>query len=100
MERFLTVSETRQRFLKLVDETIDGDQVIVTKRGKPAVAMIGFERLQTLKLIAGLWQDPDAMAAMKEAIDQANAGRMLRFKGVPNMRKMLKEPRARKSVRG
>jgi prevent-host-death family protein len=100
MERYLTVSETRQRFLKLVDETIEGDQVIVTKRGKPAVAMIGFERLQTLKMIAGLLQDPDAMAAMKVAIDEANAGRVLRFKGEPKVREILKDPRVRKLARG
>lgn len=96
----MTVSETRQRFLKLVDETMEGDQVIVTKYGKPAIVMIDFERLQTLKMIVDLYRDPHKMAAMREAIDQANAGQVLRFKGVPNMRKMLKGPRARKLICG
>ncbi len=100
MERYLTVSEARQRFLKLVDETLEGDQIVVTKRGKPAVVLIDFERLQTLKMVAGLWQDPDAMAAMKEAFEDVKAGRVLKFKGVPKVRGILKAARARKFVRG
>lgn len=100
MERYLTVSETRQRFLKLVDETMEGDQVIVTKHGKPAVVMIDFERLKTLQMIVELYQDPDKMAAMREAIDQANAGLGVRFKGTPKMREIVKDPRFRKLLRG
>ena len=36
MDRYISVSEARQRFLQLVDETLEGDQIIVTKRGTPA----------------------------------------------------------------
>ena len=32
MNRYLTTSEARQKFLSLVDEVEDGDQVIITKR--------------------------------------------------------------------
>ena len=95
MERYLTVSEARQRFLKLVDETMKGDQVVVTKRGKPAIALIDFERLQSLKAFAGLWQDADAMAAMKEAFEDVKAGRVVRMKRIPKVRELLKIARAR-----
>ena len=61
MDRYMTVSEVRQRFLQLVNETVEGDQVIVTKRGKPTVVLIDFERLETLKRVAQLWQDPEAL---------------------------------------
>jgi prevent-host-death family protein len=95
MERYLTVSEARQRFLKLVDEIIDGDQIIVTKGGTPAVAIIDFERLQTLKALAGLWQDADAMAGMREAFEDVKAGRVVRMKRIPNARELLKIASAR-----
>jgi hypothetical protein len=57
--------------------------------------MIGFERLQTLKLVAELWQDPDAMAAIGEALEDAKAGRILKFKGEPKVREILKAARRR-----
>ncbi len=95
MERYMTVSEARQRFLKLVDEIMKGDQIVVTKRGKPAIALIDFERLQTLKAFAGLWQDADAMAAMKEAFEDVAAGRVVRMKRMPTVRELLKIARAR-----
>jgi prevent-host-death family protein len=95
MERYMTVSEARQRFLKLVDETMKGDQIVVTKRGKPAVALIDFEHLQSLKAFAALWQDADAMAAMKEAFEDVKGGRVVRMKRMPAAGELLKIARAR-----
>jgi prevent-host-death family protein len=101
MDRYLTVSEARQRFLKLVDETLEGDEFIVTKHGKPAVAIIDFERLQTIKMIAELWQDPEAMRRMREAFEDVKAGRVLRVKGkMPKVRELLKLARASGLLRG
>ncbi len=94
MERYLTVSEARQRFLKLVDEALEGDQIVVTKRGKPAVAIVNFERLQTLKAIAGLWQDADAMAAIREAFENVKARRVVKKKTMPTVNELLKIARA------
>ena len=65
MDRYLTTSEARQKFLHLVDEVEDGDQVIITKRGVPKAAIVNFEQLQTLKAVARLWQDPEALRAMR-----------------------------------
>jgi prevent-host-death family protein len=99
MERYLTVSEARQRFLRLVDETLEGDQFIVTKRGKPAVALIDFERLQDLRFLAEMWQNRAAMAAMKEGLGDIRAGRVLRVRGqAPRVRDLIKRARARKLV--
>lgn len=49
MDRYVSVSEARRRFLQLVDETLEGDQIIVTKHGTPAVVLIDFEQLETLR---------------------------------------------------
>ena len=42
MERYMTTSEARQKFLSLVDEVEDGDQVIITKRGGPKARILNF----------------------------------------------------------
>lgn len=100
MDRYMTVSEVRQRFLQLVDETVEGDQVIVTKRGKPTVVLIDFERLETLKRVAQLWQDPEALRAMKEAAEDVETGRVLKLKKVPQVDKLLAAARQQGLVRG
>ena len=100
MDRYMTVSEVRQRFLQLVDETVEGDQVIVTKRGKPAVVLIDFERLETLKRVAQLWQDPEALRAMKEAMEDVETGQMLKLKKVPQVEELLAAARQQGLVCG
>ncbi|MGH7805220.1 MAG: type II toxin-antitoxin system Phd/YefM family antitoxin [Candidatus Binatia bacterium] len=100
MERYVTASEARARFLKLIDETLEGDQIIVTRHGKPAAVLIDFERLETLKAVARLWQDPEAMRAMREAEADSKAGRVLRFKKYPGLRKLLAVAKARGMLRG
>lgn len=100
MDRYVSVSEARQRFLQLVDETLEGDQIIVTKRGTPAVVLIDFERLETLKRIARLWQDPEAMRAMKEATDDVKAGRVLKLKHLLGVQGLLKAAREKGLLRG
>jgi len=99
MDRYISVSEARQRFLQLVDETLEGDQIIVTKRGTPAVVLIDFERLETLKRIAQLWQNPEAMRAMKEAADDVKAGRVLKMKRMPEIPALLKVAREKGLLR-
>jgi prevent-host-death family protein len=100
MERYVTASEARQRFLQLIEEAREGDQVIVTKHGAPSVVLIDFEQLTTLKRLASLWQDPEALRAMHEAHADIKAKRVLRVKTVPTVRKLLKAARARGLIRG
>jgi prevent-host-death family protein len=100
MDRYISVSEARQRFLQLVDETLEGDQIIVTKRGTPAIVLIDFERLETLKRIAQLWQNPEAMRAMKEATDDVKAGRVLKMKRMLGVQELLKAAREKGLLRG
>jgi prevent-host-death family protein len=100
MDRYVTVSEARQRFLQLVEETLEGDQIIVTKRGTPAVVLIDFERLETLKRIARLWQDPQAFKAMQEASEDVKAGRVLKLKWVPKLQELITAAKQQGLVRG
>lgn len=100
MNRYVTTSEARQKFLNLVDEVEDGDQVIITKRGVPKAVILNFEQLQTLKAVARLWQDPEALRAIRSGLDDVKAGRTLKFSGTPNVAKILAAARKRSLLRG
>lgn len=100
MERYLTTSEARQKFLNLVDEVEDGDQVIITKRGVPKAAIVNFEQLQTLKAVARLWQDPEALRAMHESLDDAKRGKTLKLSGAPTVERILAAARKKGLLRG
>ena len=64
---FLTATEARQRFLKLLAEVKGGERIIITHRGKPAAVVIDFERLQLLTELARLWQDPQSLSHIRAA---------------------------------
>lgn len=100
MERYLTTSEARQKFLTLVDEVAEGDQVIITKRGVPKAAMVNFEHLETLKAVARLWQDPEALRAMQESINDLKKGRTIKLSGVPKVSNILAAARKKGLLRG
>lgn len=99
MDRYITTSEARQKFLRLVEEVEDGDQVIVTKQGKPKAVIVNFEQLQTLKAVARLWQDPEALLAMRKSLDEVKAGKVLRLSGTPTVEKILRAARKKGLLR-
>ena len=100
MDRYLTTSEARQKFLNLVDEVEDGDQVIITKRGVPKAVIVNFEQLQTLKAVARLWQDPEALKAMRTSLDEVKQGRTFRLSGAPTVDRILTAARKKGLLRG
>jgi prevent-host-death family protein len=100
VDKYLSASEARQRFLQLIDEAIDGDQIIVTRRGTPAVVLIDFERLETIKQIARLWQDPEAIRAMRKADEEVSAGRTMRLRKIPGVRELIAKARGQGLLRG
>lgn len=100
MDTYITATEARQRLLQLLDAVQRGEQVIVTRHGIPAAVLIDFERFETLKSLARLWQDPEALRAMKEANEQVKAGRVLKMKGKPKVAEILKAARAQGFLRG
>lgn len=89
MDRFLTATEARKQFLKLLDEIKEGEQVIITRRGKPTAAVIDFERLQLLTELARLWQDPQSLEHIRAAHEDLRAGRVYRLKGVPTVQRLI-----------
>ncbi len=100
MERYLTTSEARQKFLSLVDEVEEGDHVVITKRGVPKAVLMNFDQLATLKAVARLWQDPEALRAMQESLNQVRKGKNLRLSGVPKVARILAAARKKGLLRG
>jgi prevent-host-death family protein len=100
MDRYLNTSEARQKFLSLVEEVEDGDQVIVTKQGKPKAVIVNFEQLQTLKAVARLWQDPEALLAMRKSLEEVKTGKTLKLSGAPTVERILAAARKKGLLRG
>lgn len=100
MDRYVTASEANQKFLNLIEEVEDGDQVIVTKQGKPKAVLVNFEQLQTLKAVAQLWQDPEALRAMRKSLEDIKAGRVLRLSGTPTVQRILSAARKKSLIPG
>jgi prevent-host-death family protein len=89
MDIFLTATAARQRFLKLLAEVKEGEQIIITHHGQPTAAVIDFERLQLLTELARLWQDPQALGHIRAAHEDFRAGRVYRLKGVPTVKRLV-----------
>jgi len=89
MERFLTASEARQKFLRLLDDVKEGERVIITRRGKPEAVVIDFERHQLLSELARLWQDPQSLSHIRAAHEEVRAGRTVRLKGTPTVKRLV-----------
>jgi prevent-host-death family protein len=100
MDRYINTSEARQKFLNLVEEVEDGDQIIITKQGKPKAVIVNFEDLQTLKAVARLWQDPVALRAMRKSLEDIKTGKTLRLSGAPTTQKILAAARKKGFLRG
>jgi prevent-host-death family protein len=83
MDIFLTATEAKQRFLKLLAEVKDGERIIITHHGKPTAAVVDFERLQLLTELARLWPDPQSLDHIRAAHEDLRAGRVYRLKVSP-----------------
>ena len=95
MERFLTASEARQKLLRLLDDVKEGEQVVITRRGKPAAVVIDFERHRLLSELARLWQEPQSLSHIRAAHEEVRTGRVVRFKGVPTVKRLVQLARSK-----
>ena len=99
MDRFLTATEARQQFLKLLAEVQEGERIIITHRGKPTAAIIDFERLQLLTELGRLWQDPEALAYIRTAHDEVKAGRTFHLQTPATVKRLAALARKRGLVK-
>lgn len=78
MERYLNVTEARRELLNLVEKLKKGDRVVLTKRGQPRAVLVNFERYALLEDLAWVLQDPGRQAALHQAWDELQRGKLIR----------------------
>ena len=93
MNRYLSASAARAELPKLIQDVADGDQIVMTRHGVPAAVLIGVEQLETLKMVARLWQDPEAVRAMRDADADVERGRVIKGTRLPTVSKLLAKAR-------
>jgi len=55
--------------------------------------------LQTLKAVARLWQDPEALRAMRKSLDDVKTGKVLKLSGAPTVQRILSAARKKGLLR-
>jgi len=74
MTKILPASEVKTKFYKLIDGVGVGDEVIVTKNGRPTVAMLSARELSSLKETLDVLSDPDLMRQIRASERQIRRG--------------------------
>ena len=69
------LTEARNRLSEIVDEVVStGSDLVITKHGRPAAVLIGYEEYEALLETLNILSDPEAMAALTEAKRDLAAG--------------------------
>ena len=69
------LTEARNRLSEIVDEVVStGSDLVITKHGRPAAVLIGYEEYEALLETLNILSDPEAMAALAEAERDLAAG--------------------------
>ncbi len=89
MERIVSAAEARHSFPALLDKVGRGEQIVITRRGQRQAVLLSYEHLQTLREVARLAQDPEAVAAMRRSDEDVRRGRVYSLKGRPSVRRIL-----------
>jgi len=76
MAKTVPVRELRAELAELLDEVADRrEHVIVTRRGRPAAAIVPIDEYDALEETAEILSDPGTMAAIDRGRAEARAGK-------------------------
>ena len=74
--REATITEARKHLLELPDELSGaGEPMVLTKRGKPVLALMPWELYDSIMETLEIMADDDLLEALKESIRNAGKGR-------------------------
>lgn len=77
MAKTVPVRELRAELAGLLDEVADRrEHVIVTRRGRPAAALVPIDEYEALEETAEILSDPETMRAIERGLRDARAGRV------------------------
>jgi len=71
----LTITEARNRFTKLPDETADNHIIAVTRRNKEVLAVMSWDLYEGLLETIEILADKDLMGNLKKGLDDIQSGR-------------------------
>ncbi len=74
MTKILTASDAKAHFYKLIEGVHIGDEIIVTKNGKPTVAMLSAEELSSLRETLDVLSDPELMRQIRQSERELRKG--------------------------
>ena len=102
VDRYLNVTEARKELLDLVEQLKQGDRIVLTKRGQPRAVLVNFERYALLEDLAWVLQDPGRQAALHQAWDELQHGKLIRpprqaSLNVRSLRNLTRQPSRRRA---
>jgi len=71
----LTITEARNRFMKLPDETPGNQIIAVTRRNKEVMAVMSWELYEGLLETIEILADPELMKSIKTGIKEIKSGK-------------------------
>ena len=71
----LTITEARNKFMKLPDETADNQIIAVTRRNKEIMALMSWELYEGLLETMEILADPELMGNIKKGIEEIKSGK-------------------------
>ena len=80
--RMFSVREAHRRLPKLLRYAESGKQIVVSRRGKPIAVVIGAEEYNSIMATLEEMADPSALRALREAQEDAKAGRIYTYEEV------------------
>ena len=71
----LTITEARNKFMKLPDKTADNQIIAVTRRNKEIMALMSWELYEGLLETMEILADPELMGNIKKGIEEIKFGK-------------------------
>lgn len=75
MTKILPASDVKAHFYRLIEGVKVGDEIVVTKSGKPTVVMLSAQELSALKETLDVLSDPELMRQVRSSQRQMREGR-------------------------
>ena len=72
------LTEARNRLSEIVDEIVStGSDFVITKHGRPAAVLIGYDEYESLLETLNILSDPETMDALAEAESDLAVGNLV-----------------------
>jgi prevent-host-death family protein len=78
MGREIPVSEARARLTQLAGELVDSQETVtITKRGRPMLALIGYELYESIMETLEIMSDANLIAQLRISLQEAGSGDLI-----------------------